>query len=492
MSAGRTPTGEQQAIIKAFGTGRNLAIEAGAGAGKTSTLKMLASSAPERRGVYVAYNRAIAGDAQLEFPEQVRCATAHSLAYGAVGRLYRRRLNGPRVPAREAARILRIHDPLGLGDKMLAPAQVARLAMETVDRFCRSADREPNGYHVPRKTGLDSDEDMRDLREVLVPLARRAWEDLSGQDGQLKFTHDCYLKLWQLSGPQLSADYVLLDEAQDANPVILSVVTGQRGSQLVAVGDRSQAIYGWRGAVDAMDRFPDAERLTLSQSFRFGPAIASEANKWLAVAGASLRLTGFDRISSAVTQAPNPDAVLCRSNAETVSRAMAAVDAGKKVAIVGGGDDIRRLAEAAITLKAGSGTTHPELMAFRTWGEVQDHAENDPSGSDLKVLVNLIDKHGPDAIIAVIDSLVGEHRADTVISTAHKAKGREWDSVKIADDFREPKPGEDGKPGEVQREEAMLAYVAITRARLTLDRAGLAWVDRHLAAGEAETEGDGA
>jgi hypothetical protein len=384
------------------------------------------------------------------------------------------------VPARETARILRINDALRLGERMLAPAQVARLVMETVDRFCRSADREPGGCHVPRKPGLDSDDDMRDLREILVPLARKAWEDLSGQDGRLGFTHDCYLKLWQLSGPQLSADYVLLDEAQDANPVILSVVTGQRGSQLVAVGDRSQAIYGWRGAVDAMDRFPDAQRLTLSQSFRFGPAIASEANKWLDVAGASLRITGYDRISSMVAGLENPAAVLCRTNAETISRAMSAVDSGRKVAVVGGGDDIRRLAEAAITLKAGSGTAHPELMAFRTWGEVQDHAENDPSGSDLKVLVNLIDKHGPDVIIAVVESLVDERRADTVISTAHKAKGREWNSVKIADDFREPKKQDDGKPGKVPREEAMLAYVAVTRARLTLDRAGLAWVDKYL------------
>jgi hypothetical protein len=406
-----------------------------------------------------------------------------------VGRLYRGRLNGPRVPARETARILKINDALRLGDRMLAPAQVARLVMETVDRFCRSADREPGPFSVPRKTGLDSDDDMRDLREVLVPLARKAWNDLSGQDGQLKFTHDCYLKLWQLSGPQLNADYVLLDEAQDANPVILSVVTGQRDSQLIAVGDRSQAIYGWRGAVDAMDGFPEAERLTLSQSFRFGPMIAAEANKWLSVAGASLQLAGYDRISSMVAALQNPDAVLCRSNAETVSRAMAAVDAGRKVAIVGGGDDIRRLAEAAITLKAGSGTAHPELMAFRTWGEVQDHAENDPSGSDLKVLVNLIDKHGPDAIIAVVDSLVDERRADTVISTAHKAKGREWNSVKIADDFREPKKDDDGTPGQIPREEAMLAYVAVTRARLTLDRSGLAWVDKYVSAAGNATAG---
>jgi ABC-type transport system involved in cytochrome c biogenesis ATPase subunit len=63
-----TPTLEQQAITDAYLAKANLVIEAGAGTGKTSTLRLLASAAPERRGVYVAYNRAIADDAKRSFP----------------------------------------------------------------------------------------------------------------------------------------------------------------------------------------------------------------------------------------------------------------------------------------------------------------------------------------------------------------------------------------------------------------------------------------
>jgi hypothetical protein len=479
----RTPTAEQAAIIEAGRAGGNIVIEAGAGAGKTSTLKMLAAAAGNRRGLYVAYNRAIADDARRDFPRTVQCSTAHSLAYGAIGRTYRHRLNGPRVPARETARILRINDPAKIGGLYLAPNQIARLTSETVARFCRSADPEPGRYSVPRKPGLDEDAELRELQDLLVPLARRAWADISSPDGRLRFDHDHYLKMWQLSEPRLPAEYVMLDEAQDANPVILDVVTRQKGAQLIAVGDRSQAIYGWRGAIDAMDAFPAGVRLSLSQSFRFGPAVAHEANKWLDILAARLRLTGYDRISSMVSHLDSPDAILCRTNAEAMAQAMASVNAGRDTAIVGGGSDIRRLAEAAVTLKAGAGTDHPELYAFRTWSEVQDYAENDPGGSDLKVLVQLIDSHGPDVIMDVIDRLCDEDRAETVISTAHKAKGREWDSVKIAGDFREPKKDEDGERGQVSREDAMLAYVAVTRAKLTLDRAGLAWVDRYLPGG---------
>jgi hypothetical protein len=481
-----TPTAQQEAIREAFRTEDGIVIDAGAGSGKTSTLKLVSADAPRRDGVYIAFNRAIADDAKRSFPRNVHCATAHSFAFRAVGRQYSHRLNGPRLPAQRAAEILGIRGPTKIGDILLAPAQLARLVNETVMRFCRSADQEPSGYHVPHKPGLDGPAELGELRAVISPLARKAWADLMRQDGRLRFDHDCYLKIWQLSKPRLPADFVLLDEAQDSNAVVLDVVTNQHHAQLCAVGDKCQAIYGWRGSRDAMDEFPAKWRLQLSQSFRFGSAIAREANKWLTVLDSDLRLTGYDRISSALTHLPVANATLCRTNAEAMAQAMTALMAGRDTAIVGGGKDIRALAEAAVTLKAGAGTHHPELFAFRTWGEVQEHAENDPAGSDLRVLVRLIDEHGPDAIIAMVDRLVDERRAEVVISTAHKAKGREWNSVRIAGDFREPrKDPESDEPPEIDPAEGMLAYVAITRARLSLDRSGLAWIDHYLPGGKS-------
>jgi hypothetical protein len=72
-----TPTGEQQAIIDAYQTNANLVIEAGAGTGRTSTLRMLAACNPRRCGLYVAYNKAIASDAKRSFPSSVTWATIH-------------------------------------------------------------------------------------------------------------------------------------------------------------------------------------------------------------------------------------------------------------------------------------------------------------------------------------------------------------------------------------------------------------------------------
>jgi hypothetical protein len=481
------PTDEQQAIIGAYRTGKNLVIEAGAGTGKTTTLKMLGAERPGRKGIYIAYNKAVSQDAKKTFPGDVKCATAHSFAFGAVGRQFAHRLNAPRVPAWETARILGIIGPHRVTkDMVLAPQQTARLAMETVARFCHSADQVPTGLHVPYKPGLDSVEAMAALREILPPLAAKAWQDLTSAEGQLRFTHDVYLKMWQLSRPRLSADYVLLDEAQDADPVIAAIVTSQSHAQLIAVGDKCQAIYGWRGAVDAMTSFPAQVRLPLAQSFRFGAAVAGEANKWLGILNASLRLRGDGRIRSVVTGLAAPGTVLCRTNAKAMSEAMNALAAGRKVALVGGAREILALAEAAVTLKAGTGCSHPELFAFQTWGEVQDYAENDPGGSDLAVFVKLIDDHGPEVIMDAARQLSDERYASLIVSTAHKAKGREWDTVQIAGDFREPKknPEKPDEPPEIPRDEAMLAYVAVTRARHALDRSGLAWVDNYVPDGD--------
>lgn len=476
-----TPTAEQTSIVDAFGTGTDLCIEAGAGTGKTSTLKLLAKATPRRAGVYLAFNKAIASDAAKSFPSSVVCKTAHAFAFAAVGRQYSHRLNAARLPARLAAQVLGITQPIHfVRDKApLSPAQLARIALSAVNRFCQSADIQIERLHVPRIAGLDDDPEHALVQQAITPIAIKAWEDINHTQGRLRFEHSHYLKMWSLTRPNLRADYVLFDEAQDASPVIAAIVEDQQ-SQKVVVGDRCQAIYGFTGARDAMEKF-EGQRLYLSQSFRFGQAIAEEANKWLYVLGATLRLRGFNQIQSTVGVLPEPDAILCRTNAGAFARVVDSLQDGRRTALVGGGDDIKRLAEAAQRLQLGQPCDHPELLAFNSWAEVRDYAENDTSGSDLKVFVSLVDKLGADEIVRICARLTNEANAQTVVSTAHKAKGREWDRVRIASDFQAP--GEDPDTGDakpVQRDAAMLAYVSVTRAKLVLDRRGLAWIDDYL------------
>lgn len=475
------PTDEQVAIVDTCATGGNLVIDAAAGSGKTSTLKLIAAAAGRRRGLYLAYNRAIKDDAAKSFASTVRCMTSHGLAYQPMATRYRHRLGGARIPAQQAAQILRINDPVRLAPDLapLGPQQLARIATATVARFCMSADEQPNAGNVPHINGLEDGAVRAELVAAIVPIAGKVWADIQDPGGRLRFEHDHYLKMFQLTRPQLSVDYLLVDEAQDLNPLVQAIVGYQTDAQVILVGDRCQQLYAWRGAVDAMSTFV-GPRLALTQSFRFGHEIAEEANKWLTLCRADIRVRGFDPVPSVVEPIAAPRAILCRTNGAAIGRVISSLNAGRRTALVGGGGDLARMARAAADLMSGRPTDHPELLAFGSWREVQDYVAMDSAGADLAVFVKLIDDHGPDALIAVTNRLVDETRADTIVSTAHRSKGREWDTVAIAGDFREPKPNEDGSRGDVTREDAMLAYVAVTRAKLGLDREGLTWVDEYL------------
>jgi hypothetical protein len=104
---------------------------------------------------------------------------------------------------------------------------------------------------------------------------------------------------------------------------------------------------------------------------------------------------------------------------------------------------------------------------------VQTYVQHDPQGSDLYGMVKLIDDFSIDVILAALDGTIAEKDADVIVSTAHKAKGREWDHVRIENDF----------PPEIQGDaEFRLLYVAVTRAKLGLDDRA---VRHHYVPGEA-------
>src|SRR5690606_35586007 len=65
---------------------------------------------------------------------------------------------------------------------------------------------------------------------------------------------------------------------------------------------------------------------------------------------------------------------------------------------------------------------------------------------------------------------------DLVVSTAHKAKGREWDWVRIGPDFPQPSEDENGELVLPAAEELRLAYVTVTRAKERLEIGSLGWV----------------
>lgn len=495
------PTEEQEEIVSALRSDRNIVVQARAGTGKTATLVMATRTQPYRRILYLAYNKAIAVDARRKFGGNVECRTLHSLAFAHAKRWMRDRLTMPRQNGRMVAAILGISRPLVISrdsfdmpiEARLSAHHLGRLTIEGVRRFCYSADPEIDERHAPKQPGLTPGA-QEHLAQELVPWMQRAWADLTSPVGHLRLEHDHYLKLWAMTNPQLPFDLILLDEAQDSNRLTSHLIASQHHTQTAAVGDSAQQLYGWRGAFDALDHFTNHDLLYLTQSFRFGHAIANVGNVFLRLQDARPLVRGHAQIPSRLVEDMiAPDAILCRTNAGAMEEVIGQLELGRATFLQGGGDAIRRMAEAAIELQDGMGTNNPELCAFTSWSEVRDYVEVDPSGSDLRAFVRLVETHGADVVIEACDKLINPPSGDrlggpsaaeiplgaVVVSTMHRSKGLEWSKVRIGRDVPGPRiDPETWTIREPSPAEMMLNYVAATRARHDLDPGPLReWVE---------------
>lgn len=258
----------------------------------------------------------------------------------------------------------------------------------------------------------------------------------------------------------------------------MSVFESQR-AQRVAVGDANQQLFAWNGSQNAMSKFESDLKVKLTQSWRFGTAIQDAANVFLDMLDADIRLQGNPRVpSKIIPNAPfDPtltSSVLTRTNAGAIQELITALSANQSAHLIGGSKSFVSLIEAAEALKAGRATSHADLAGFSNWAEVEAYVgENTPESMDLGVIVRLVKEHGTARLLTALNSCTSnEEDAQTVISTVHKVKGREWDQVRISDDFiRKTKKKEGESP--YTDEALMLYYVAVTRAKTLLDPGSL-------------------
>ena len=249
---------------------------------------------------------------------------------------------------------------------------------------------------------------------------------------------------------------------------MLGILLRQKSTQVIYVGDAYQQIYAWRGAVNAMQQMPLHES-RLTTSFRFGDAIADVANSLLGALNETVPLLGNPNVKSSVVNKPHTkmrDAILCRTNARAMELLLSGLVQGDKVGLQADQQKLSRFVDAASLLKQGKRITDvPELAWFNSWHDVHEYCETN-DGSDIKPLVKLVDEHGTEPLKKALAKITPIEQADYVISTAHKAKGLEWNRVHIEDDYQFKINGLEHK---ITDEELRLLYVACTRAKVSLN-----------------------
>jgi hypothetical protein len=485
------PTRQQGAFINASGTGKDLVCIARAGTGKTATATAIAN----HRGVpgfFLLFNRAARIDAEKRLPQHVQSVTGHSFAHQrliANSRGYQKKIEPENERSKKklsAALVERALDICGQPQWYAESPRILALAvLETVKAFQISADRDIQVHHIPenvipielRMPGSQNDPYLQDFMHEICRMAKLLWQKMADEHNSFPIQHDTYLKLYELREAPVSSEIWLLDEYQDTTPVVASMINQQEG-QKIYIGDPCQAIYGWRGAVNALEE-PQRHCKThyLTDSFRFNHQIAEMATTLLRSVGEkniirgqpeNLRQFNFHQRHTR----------LVRNNLTMIDAIAECMHSGQPVYIPGGlSPDVVAKVKSAYALYCGdmSGVTVGGLKKMGSWKGFEEFARQQPEKqNDYLTLFNLIEKIRGRSIDIIeyasrpYDNTQNKDKQVTLI-TAHRAKGREWPMVSISADLAIPETTADKVcNGEVltstQREQVNLMYVAITRA----------------------------
>lgn len=453
----------QQAALAGVAPSGLIQVNAYAGTGKTASLCALAHQQASLSCLYLAFNKSAQQDAAKRFGPNTRCITVHGLAFGSHGKRYAHKLGEPR--STDIIRMMGLPWNWGL----------AQIIINTIRAWCVSDWTEfPDAAKA-----IDGPVAGHPLfLAEAAGIAKQVWQRMCDPSDPMPMPHDGYLKLYQLSQPSIRCDLLMLDEAQDTNPVTWAIVKAQT-CPVVIVGDRYQSIYKFRGAMNAMDATRPTQSFPLTQSFRFGPRVAEIATELL---------TAFHHESSPVeglgpdTQIGEPPqgaakTILARTNATVFFEAAKAVQQKKSLSLIGGVHSygFEKLLDVKYLAQDQNEKIRDQFLrdfpSFADFIEYSKNAKDIEAKRQIEIVLGY--GSGLEGLIADIHkSAQGDpSKSEIILGTAHKSKGLTFDHVVLADDFPDLIDG-DGiplEPEDLDRQEINLLYVAVTRAKNSLE-----------------------
>ncbi|WP_411691089.1 UvrD-helicase domain-containing protein [Acinetobacter gandensis] len=492
------PTSEQQrAIDKATRLKTSFKLIAFAGTGKTTTLIHCSRALQEqnKKGLYLSFNKKMAEEASSKFSKHglntVNCSTFHSLAYRNIPNWLKTKINKPTLLPKDIVRIFKLENyrvQYNGKNKQLSDLTLALIILNTLRYFCMSVDNKVTNDHsyqaLSEQTSINRNED---LEQKITSIAAYIWEDVISENGQFGITHDYYLKWWVLQKPILDYHYIMVDESQDSDLLILEVLKRQK-AKVIYVGDPYQQIYSFRGAKNILQNL-DLEALYLEQSFRFGNEIAATANLLLnRLFGETRKVKGLPTKKATVTNYSNStaspsslDAIICRTNAtafEYFFKFHSLLDGSKKIRLEVDGKRSKEIFSGIFELRSGKKPSCKDLQNFNSYQELEEHiqvfGEVEGATTELKTFLDLTKQYSWSVIKwALENSIVEDDSKDKkslIISTAHKSKGLEWNNVLIAKGFNYKIL--DNKL-HISADEKRLLYVTVTRAQSVLYTDGI-------------------
>lgn len=500
----------QQDVFDAVeNTEDSLLIEAVAGSGKTTTIVEAIKHVSSRKSVaFLAFNKSIAQELGRRITNpNAKCMTLHSCGFTAWKRFVG---TDVQVDSRKTFEIIKnsltwpernrnsqLSKLIGLAKQIgMVPGDEQRLSGSFVDEIATDG-LLPGCHEGAICKGLVEDDlaVWRDLMELYgidedeaeISIVRRILRDSIAQ-ARVVMDFDDMLYMPVISEASFEKfDVVFVDEAQDLSGIQRVMISRmlKPSSRVIAVGDRHQAIYAFRGASsDAMPLLASefgCKPLPLSISYRCPKAVVKKAQSWVEhIEFAETAPEGL------VVEYPEQwllrdflpsDSILCRLTRPLVEVAFILIRARIPCRVLG-----RDIGAGLLALvKKSKITPGSPLSDFEGWldfyhqREVRKLTEREEPAKlgllndKVETLRVFIDDLSPASTVfdlqKSIEALFSDNDAGKLtLSTVHKSKGLEYPRVFILDAHELMPCPWANRPGDLQQEKNLM-YVACTRAQ---------------------------
>lgn len=470
-------------------------LEAVAGAGKTTTiLEAARRMAKVSKGeiAILAYNKKIAEEIKAKTAEDsaIKAGTVHSFGFGA----YRRMFPKVKIDARKVESLAIQYLPEEMQAYQAAIVKMVSLAKQRCLGVIGSISNTAAWYDIIEHFDIMSDIDEMDESKIPVDLIIASAIIILNHSNKVTDVIDfddmvylpVYLKLSFWRYP-----VIFVDEAQDTNPARRALIRAmlKPNGRVIAVGDRAQAIYGFTGAdANSLELIKDdfsAIEMPLTTTYRCPKAVVKFAQNWVnhiqsaptSPEGSVSSIAYLDIFKRNDLNANS--AILCRNTKPLVELAFQLIR--NRIGCKVEGRDIGNgLKKTACRWKVK--TTDKLIEKLTAWKESQvtkflakkqemrAQSIEDQYETLLVIIedVNLKGKHNVTDVVAAIDSLFADDvKGVLILSTIHKSKGREWETVYWLDRAGTC-PSRHARQAWQIEQENNLCYVAATRAKNSL------------------------
>ncbi|GAX37606.1 UvrD-helicase domain-containing protein [Nodularia sp. NIES-3585] len=507
----------------------NIAVEAVAGSGKTSSIRGLIAALPTKSKIAVmAFNRHIADKLKNDpvIPRnRVRINTAHGFGYSLLRRFFQGySLNLVenkyyQIAKEQATKIINLRSHYDYDQNLLPPDTVesdwiclppffnesdpqGRAEVKQFIRFIREVAQ----YAMKTLTPLNLDDLWRMIQYFAIeyPASENAiiWgikgaieaidigEQQARDTGRISYEEMLYLPCrWKLEPAK--KDWIIIDEAQDASPAQIALYKSyvDQGAKIIYIGDRRQAIQGFAGS-DAyswqnLETTFKPKSLPLSVCYRcpsshllLARCIVSQIEAAPGADKGEVKIIAYDVLLNSVKPG---ELIICRLTEPLIKTCLKLIAAGTQATIRGRkiGENLTSLATKALGgvnwPSSFSINLHkylaPQMQHLLEEGLEQEAELLNDRWESLTYLFKEFGAQCPtfEMFCQKIESLFSD--TDTkglaILSTIHRAKGDEADVVWLLGSNLLPFTYKCTQAWQ-EEQEINLTYVALTRAKKSL------------------------